>query len=103
MSFQDYQPPKYRTILLSGIIFLAILALLWSPSEPVKWVGAPFLYLPSMLGLIQRVTPDELHSVPLASSSTRLDLAKPGRYQIFADDYEILSVTDRENREPRSS
>ena len=86
MSFQDYQPPKYRTILIAGAIFVAILALLWSPSEPVKWVGAPFLYVPSMLGLIQRVTPDELHSVSLASSPARLELAKPGRYQIFADD-----------------
>lgn len=91
---QPYRPPSIRAIVAGVIIFTALLIVLCSLSEVVKLVGSPFLYIPARLGLIQRVTRDQVRALDLASGSTVLDFTPAGRYAVFTIDYDLLVLTD---------
>jgi len=86
-----YQPPRIRNIVIGILTFTVLLALLCNLSSTMKQVGNIFLLIPSELGLIQRVKPDEIHIIDLQTPSPALlDITKPGRYEVFTDDYDLL-------------
>jgi hypothetical protein len=89
---QDYNPPQYRAIIIAGVIFLIILALFWLLSDTVKFVGAPFLYLPDKLGLVRQVGSTEIQAIDLAFTPATITLAQPGRYLVFTGDYKLLQL-----------
>lgn len=105
MSDRDYQSPRILNIVIACAMFLVLLGMLWT----IKQIGDIFLYLPSQLGLVQRVAPKEIHQMDLhTGSSTSLEITRPGRYMVFTDDYYLLldsarsRVYDRVQLEVRS-
>jgi hypothetical protein len=89
---QSYHPPRFRTIIIAGIVFLIILALFWLLSDTVKFAGAPFLYLPDKLGIVRQVRSTEIQAINLAFTPTTITLAQPGRYLVFTGDYKLLQL-----------
>ena len=80
MSNQGYQTPKFRTIFIAFVIFIGLLAALWNLDYVIKQTGDVFLFIPSKLGLVQRVTPEEIF---VSDSEITLEI-KPGKYFIYA-------------------
>jgi len=78
--------------MIAGVIFLVILALFWLLSDTVKFVGAPFLYLPDKLGIVRQVGSTEIQAIDLASTPATLALAQPGRYLVFTGDFKLLQL-----------
>ena len=95
MSITKFQPPKLRNIAVGIMAFIALLALFGTLSTVVKWVGLPFLYIPSKLGLTTLVAREDVQTLDLASSPTLLEIAKPGQYAVFAADRDLLVITDQ--------
>jgi hypothetical protein len=98
MSNRDYHPPRIQTIIIAGVIFMASLGMLWTLRSSIKQVGDIFLYLPSKMGLVERVAPEEIHIVDLNTASpTSIELTKPGKYIVFTDSYYLLRDSARSN------
>ncbi len=94
MSNAYNQSPTFRSILLGIAAFLILIVLLCSLSEVVKFFGSTLLFFPAKLGVIQDVTPDDVVNVKLASSPSRLNLTRPGLYAVYADNPDLLELTD---------
>jgi hypothetical protein len=93
MTDQNYQPPRIRSIVIGILLFMVLLYSLLTLSGTMKQVGNVFLYIPSQLGLIQRVLPEEVHTIDLRTTSpTVLDFTSPGRYAIYTGDYDLLML-----------
>jgi hypothetical protein len=91
MSDLSYQPARIRNIILGILLFMVLLCALCNLSSTMKQVGNAFLFIPSQLGLLQRVKPAEVHTIDLRKPSPKLlELTRPGRYAVFTDDYDIL-------------
>src|SRR5262245_22209004 len=97
MLSQEYHPPQYRAIVIAGVIFVIILALFWLLSDTVKFVGAPFLYLPDKLGIVRQVSSTEIQAINLAFTPTIITLAQPGRYMVFTGDNKLLQLNAASN------
>ena len=69
---------------------LLVPALLWAlfflAPVLVKVAGAPFLVIPSALGLVQRASADEVVVLSTSAYNTTFFLPRAGRYVIYADD-----------------
>jgi hypothetical protein len=88
---RDYQPPRIRNIVIACVIFLVLLGMIWTLRSSIKQLGDIFLYLPSQLGLVERVAPEEIRIIDLnIGSPTSLEITRPGRYIVFTDDYYLL-------------
>ena len=88
---EKYRPPSFGQIGLGIAVFLLVLALIWTIPSTLKPVGNLFLAIPQRLGLVQPVTPAELIAIDLSQPSpASFEIAQPGRYAIFTDDYELL-------------
>lgn len=80
---------------MGGILLLiAVLMSFCSLSDLVKLAGAPFLHIPDKLGLVRRVSRDEVSTISLDSSPTLLEIRTPGPYVVFAADYDLLNITN---------
>jgi hypothetical protein len=91
MSKRKYHIPGFLNIFIAGIIFAVLLDLLWTLPDTVKQVGDFFLYIPSRFGFVQRVLPDEIITISSKiTSPTLLEITKPGKYLVFADDADLL-------------
>jgi hypothetical protein len=73
---------------------LIIVVLLCSLADVVKLIGAPLLFFPAKLGLIQDVTSDDVVNVRLATTPSRFNLHQPGPYAIYEGDIDLLELTD---------
>ena len=61
----------------------------------VKFVGAGFMFIPSALGIVQRVSPQEVFVYDLSKSPTMVGISQPGRYAVYAYDYDLLTILDQ--------
>jgi hypothetical protein len=87
-------PPSFRSI-FAGIA-AAILLLLAFLNLPVlvKYAGAVLAFIPSKIGLIQVVRPEEIMPVDMSISPTSVTLTKPGNYALYTDNYDLLVIND---------
>ncbi|GEM_PF-3492501 len=76
-----------------GLIIIATL-LLCSLGDVLKTIGTPFLLIPSALGLIRNVGPEDVIPLDLANSPTTMWLPEAGTYAVYVDDVDLLSTTD---------
>ncbi len=88
------QAPKFRSILLGIALFLILVVFVCSLADVVKLIGAPLLFFPAKLGLIQDVTSDDVVNVKLATTPSRFNLYRPGPYAIYESDIDLLELTD---------
>lgn len=91
MTVKGYESPSLRNIFIGVLAFIVLLAVLCNLPNGLKIVGNVFLFIPSQLGLIQRVRPGEVHTIDLTSPSPAVvEITKAGRYAIYTDDYDLL-------------
>ena len=93
MSNQEYQTPKFRTIVIAFVIFIGLLAALWNIDQVIKQTGDVFLFIPSKLGLVQRVTPEE---ISVSNSEITLEI-KSGKYFIYAGFNSMIPIRLKTN------
>lgn len=94
MIYGNPPSPTFRSI-FSGIaaLILIILGFLFL-GNVVKQVGMVFTFLPAKLGLIETVTRDELISMDMTESPTTVNFSKPGKYLLYTDNYDLLTIND---------
>lgn len=87
-------PPTFRSI-LAGIA-AAILLLLAVINLPllVKSLGVVLGFLPSKIGLIQVVKPDEVMTIDISTSPSLINVATPGDYLLYTSNYDLLVIND---------
>jgi hypothetical protein len=88
-----YKSPTLRNILVGVLIFFAIVLMFSSLDNLVKTLGRVLMIVPSQMGFYPLPSADEVLPVNLASNPTDLTLIHAGTYQVFADDYDLLSIT----------
>jgi|GEM_PF-5396500 len=80
---------------LSGVIGLLVLALIVgffrAPIEAIKWLGAPLLFLPSLLGITPIVSASEIQTLSLYQTNPIVRVDRAGQYAVFTDDRQVLS------------
>jgi hypothetical protein len=82
MADHNYHPPRIQNVLIGAIAFVVLIVLLWNLGDVVKRVGDVFLYIPAQLGLIRRVTPQEIIRM---DSPAVVESFQPGRYMVFGN------------------
>jgi hypothetical protein len=86
--------PRLRDI-VTAIAALAILIVAFiNLGVVVKFVGAGLLAIPSLLGITQMVGPQDVFTYDLSTSPTPVGISQPGRYAVYAYDYDLLTTSD---------
>jgi hypothetical protein len=92
VSHQGYQAHVSGDV-VAPLTFIAVLVLLFMLSSVVKRVGDVLLYVPSKLGVVQRVAPGEVQEIDLRTlSPALLEFTKPGKYSVFTSDTSLLEA-----------
>lgn len=92
MSDQRVKPPSFREAIIAAVVVILLLVLLFILPEAVKIAGAPFLFIPEKLGLIERVSGEEVQRVSLLEPSPTVQIDAPGRYHVYSADINLLSA-----------
>lgn len=61
-----------------------------APVETLKWLGAPFLLLPTALGVLPVVGAGDVHLVVLNTRSPVIQIDAPGQFAMYASDDTML-------------
>lgn len=93
MADQNYQPPQFRNIVIGSIAFIALVGLFCNIASVIKRVGDVFIYIPAQLGLVQRITPEEI--IPI-DSPTMIETLQPGSYMIYRSTFGSALVNERD-------
>jgi disulfide bond formation protein DsbB len=88
-----YKSPTLRNILVGVFIFLVIVLIFSSMDNLVKTLGRVLMIVPSQMGFYPLSSADEVVPIDLKSNPTDLTFIHAGPYQVFADDYDLLSIT----------
>jgi len=83
---QDVKAPGFRALILGLVAAALIFGLFVFLPETVKFVGAPFLFIPEKLGLIEHVSREEIQRVSLLEANPTVRIEKPGRYTVYSGD-----------------
>jgi len=89
-----YRSPKIYAIIFGVLLFTVLLMVMCFLSETVKTVGAPFLFLPEKLGLIEMASREQVVEIEMSSGSTVLDFLRSGKYAVYTKDYDLLVISD---------
>lgn len=96
MSTLQGEPPSptCRSIFagIAGVVLL-ILAFFKLPTL-VKYTGAVLAFIPSKVGLMQVVRPEEVIPVDMSTSPTSITFTQPGNYILYTDNYDLLVIND---------
>jgi hypothetical protein len=93
MATGSYQAPKIRSIIIGIVLTVILLGFFCNLSQAVKFAGAALMVLPDSLGTVRQVKSDEVQTLFLKNSPTLIVTSNPGRFQIFTDDYDLLTIT----------
>lgn len=94
MTTENFRPPRLRTIGLGIAVFVILLLALCSLSQGVKWAGSVLLFVPERLGLVRTVRPGEVLKIDMHQSPMGISFARPGLYQVYTSDYDLLVISD---------
>jgi hypothetical protein len=95
MAWSTTRTPRLRDILLAVVALVALIVAFINLGAVVKFVGAGLLLIPSGLGIVQRVGVEDISTYDLSSSPTLLGISQPGRYAVYAYDYDLLTMSDQ--------
>jgi hypothetical protein len=87
--------PRIRDIVFALVALVVLLFAFINLGVVVKLVGAGLMVIPSTLGIVQRVSPQEVFSFDLSKSPTDVGIGRPGRYAVYAYDYDLLMMSDQ--------
>lgn len=94
MTLGFYKKPTISSIVLGILAFLVLLIGVGNLDDIVKWVGTPFMVIPSSLGWIDMVKPSEVINIETSQSPNVLNFTRPGRYAVYTADYDYLMISD---------
>lgn len=86
--------PRLRSIALGILIGVALVIILCSASSVLKWIGAPFLILPRLVGIIEPVHGNEIVTVPMGSPPTGVTFPRAETYAVYLSDLSLLETTN---------
>jgi len=87
--------PRFRDILFGIIALVVLIVAFINLGAVAKLAGAGFMVIPSALGIVQQVSPKEIFTVGLSRSPTLVGISQPGRYAVYAYDYDLLMTSDQ--------
>jgi len=94
MTTESYRPPRVGTIGLGIALFVALLILVCSLSQGVKWAGAVLLFLPERLGLAGPVHRVEVTPLDMQVSPLQITFPDAQAYHVYTSDYDLLVISD---------
>lgn len=86
--------PRLRDILLAVVALLALIVAFINLGAVVKAAGAGLMLIPSALGIVRKVSSAEVFPYDLRTSPTSVGIGQPGRYAVYAYDYDLLTTSD---------
>jgi hypothetical protein len=87
--------PRLRDIGVALFVLVILIFALINLGVVVKFVGAGLMVIPSALGMVQQVGPQEVFAYDLRTSPTMVGIGQPGRYVVYAYDYDLLTTSDQ--------
>ena len=87
--------PRLRDILLAVIALGVLIVAFINLGAVVKLAGAGFMVIPSALGFVHRVSPQEVFTYDMSRSPTLVGISQPGRYALYAYDSDLLTTSDQ--------
>jgi hypothetical protein len=94
--------PTFISIFLGIIACIAALFFIGNLGNAAKWAGNAFLFIPSKLGLIQNVRPNEVIPVDFSTNPTSVYFPKAGAYDLYTDNLDLLTITNALNENERA-
>lgn len=94
MAERGLHMPRLRDIVAGIVVAAVALTAFVNLGDVVKLAGAPFLLLPSALGITRMVTRAEISQVSLASTPSLVAFPRAGRYAVYTSDYDLLTTSD---------
>jgi hypothetical protein len=95
MTFSAPKAPRFRDMLLAILVLIVLVFAFINLGAVVKFVGAGLMVIPSTLGVVKQVGPQEVFAYDLQTSPTMVGIGQPGRYAVYAYDYDLLTVSDQ--------
>lgn len=87
-------PPTFRSILAGIAAAILLFLAFFNIPMLVKSVGAVLGFLPSTIGLIQTVQPEEVMTVDISISPSLINITKSGDYLLYTNNYDLLVIND---------
>jgi hypothetical protein len=81
-----FLPPAIAVLVMAFVVRFFV-----APVETLKLLGAPFLLLPTVLGVLPAVDADDVHLVVLNTRSPVIQIDAPGRFAMYASDDAMLA------------
>ena len=85
------QLKQIASVVMGALVVALIVGFFTSPVDTLKWLGAPLLVLPSVLGITPTAKPEEIQTVSLYQDSPVVTVERAGQYAIYTDDRNVLS------------
>jgi hypothetical protein len=95
MTFSAPKAPRFRDMIAAVVALILLVFAFINLGVVVKLIGAGLMVIPSALGVVHQVGPQEIFAYDLSSSPTTLGIGRPGRYSVYAYDYDLLTVSDQ--------
>ena len=81
---------RYLSGLIGLLLLVGFISFLAVPIETIKWLGAPFLIIPSALGIYHPVSSAEVWDIALYGGDPQIDITAPGPYTLYSNDTNVL-------------
>ena len=88
------EQPTFRSIFLGIALFIIALLAFFRIADVVKYTGTVLMYVPSRLGLIDMVMPEDVIPLPLNENPSAITIPSPGQYVMYLNNYSLLVVHD---------
>jgi hypothetical protein len=86
--------PKLRSIAVGILLGVVLVVAICSASSVLKWVGAPLLVVPRVLGILEPVRGNEIVTVPMGSPPTAVTFPRADVYAVYIADVPLLETTN---------
>jgi hypothetical protein len=93
MTVQGYKQPTFLGIMAGILLFVLLVALACSLSTTVKTLGYALLYVPSRLGWVQSVRPDDIRRLDLVHTPVVANFPESGTFLVYTSNLELLTIS----------
>jgi hypothetical protein len=82
-------------MLLAMLVLIVLVFVFINLGVVIKILGAGLMVVPSALGIVHQVGPQEVFTYDLRTNPTMVGIGQPGRYAVYAYDYDLLTTSDQ--------
>lgn len=86
--------PTIRSIVAGIAAAILLLLAVFNLPMLVKGLGAVLGFLPSKIGLMQTVQPQDVITVDISLSPSLINITTPGDYFLYTNNYDLLVIND---------